>query len=167
MGNLEQLYGEVSGQFNKLFKKQEEIQKRANELTEALEQAETDYDVDEVEKITVSLNSAKRVYDRINEDIKKLKIKVCGEDGRKLNRRLSEATDADHVLASEKARELFEKRNEYTEKLKQINDSIRTLSTESYLDRGNMIHKFKPFMPKNVDPRALNLMELTDVTDED
>jgi len=164
MSKLQQLYDEVSPQFYKLFKKREEIRARSTELTDAMKKAEEDYDVEKVEEISTSLSSAKKVFDRINKDIKKLQNDVYGKSGHSLNKRLSDALSADHKEESENARELFERRNKLIAELEDINNEITKRSTESHLHRDEMVRKFKPFMPTGVEPRAMNLMNLTDVT---
>src|SRR5690625_3557277 len=164
MSKLQQLYDEVSPQFYKLFKKREEIRARSTELTDAMKKAEEDYDVEKVEEISTSLSSAKKVFDRINKDIKKLQNDVYGKSGHSLNKRLSDALSADHKEESENARELFERRNKLIAELEDINNEITKRSTESHLHRDEMVRKFKPFMPTGVEPRAMNFMNLTDVT---
>lgn len=164
MGALQRLYDEISPKFNKLFKKREELQKRATELTNAMKKAESEYDVDKVQEITTSLQSTKRIYDRINNDIKELQNHVCGKSGNSLNKRLTDASSADHKKESENARELFKERSKLLTQLEEVEKEITKRSTESYLHRADMVRKFKPFMPTGIDPRAMNLMNLTDVT---
>lgn len=164
--NLQRLHDKVSKKFNPLFERRDEVQKKALELTDELQKAEENYDIEKVEKITAALTSTKRIFDRINKDIEELKVKYCGENGSKLNKKLARATSADHQAESENSRRLFEKYHEYSRALQKVNTEIRERSASSYVDREEMIRKFKPFMPKGVDPRAINLSNLSDVTEK-
>lgn len=152
MQNLQALYKEVTPKFLKYQDKIIEVETKVRELIKELEKAESNYDVDKMQQLTVQLDSFKKVYDRIKKDQADYKIKINESDD--LYNKVYSAfiKDVKKEQEDQEIQETYKQIDEHRKKLHELESFIVTTEIEKQAEYQNMLNQFTKFLDekKNV-----------------
>jgi chromosome segregation ATPase len=148
MKHLQKLYDEVAPEFNKISSKRNEVQLRIRKLEKEMQEAEENYDVDKMEKLTTQLSSAKRVYERIVSDLDEHKKELNGKLETTLSGRIRKAAYNDFQEKND-TEEIQSRLIKINELIKQAGAIEKELQQEAYaehLELSKVAEKFRPFL---------------------
>lgn len=146
MQHLQKLYDEITPKFNNLVSKRDEVNLRIIELEKALQEAEENYDIDKIGKLTNQLTSTKRVSERIIKDLEEFRQGINDND---LFRAVTSAAEKDFqaVNKSEEVQDRLKKIDELVQQTEAIQKELQEEAYTIYSELRKETDKFRPILP--------------------